>query len=176
MIFTVYFTDSQTIIQVYGSIFIYLTYNLLSSLMDQTKQETKRQLQYPFVRQITKMTRDISFEPKIISELTASDGYTSVIEKILIINQDDIRPAVIALKLGIQTEQVLKHPYTQEETTDYVIEYETIIHGEYIQAGETRILRLTDFPLEPNKFLMLQTEDSTQKVNCLVQQTIQVNS
>lgn len=138
--------------------------------------QTAKSLTYPFVKQITKITKDISFEPKIISELTAYEGYTSIIEKILVINQDDVRPVVVALKLGIQTEQIIKHPFTQEEITDYVIDYEVLLRGECIQAGETRTLRITDFPLESNKFLMLQTEDNTQSVDCLVQQIIQVNT
>lgn len=133
-------------------------------------------LQYPFVKQETIITNDISFDPKIITELTAYEGYTSIIEKIIVINQDDQRPAVVTLKLGIQTEQKLEHPETHEEITDYTITYEILLRGECIQPGETKILQITDFPQEYNKFLMLQTEDDTQIVNCCVLQTIQVNT
>ena len=133
-------------------------------------------LQYPFIKQITNITNDISFEPKMITELTAYEGYTSIIEKIIVINQDDQKPAVVTLKLGVQTEQKIEHPVSHEEITDYTITHEILLRGECIQPGETRILRITDFPQEYNKFLMLQTEDDTQIVNCCVQQTIQVNT
>lgn len=136
-------------------------------------------LSYPFIDPFLVKTFDISDDPKIITKLTAAEGYKSVIEKIYIKNTTEskiVANLIIAIQSDKKTTLTGLPDYLrgkEEEYIETVIDYYPLQESMLIEKKDTKQVNLLeDFILEPNEFLMLNTNDDAQIVDCFVSQVI----
>lgn len=134
---------------------------------------------FPFVKPVVVKTFDIANDPKIVTQLTAAQGQTSVIEQILLKNKNP-KEVVATLKLAIQEEKRIQITDPSvigmsgiTEYYDTEIKYQTLEEGIIVNKYSNYIIPNYDnFFIKPNEFLMIQTDNEEQSITCFVTQII----
>lgn len=135
----------------------------------ETNQSDNSRIIYPFVKFLTKTTKDITSDAQIITQLTAAENSDSLVEKITIYNPMS-NEAFISCYFCTQSDET-----PSGETPE--IAYRKLIQNFRIEPYKTTVIdTLQDTILAPNNFLMLETEDISQKVDVYVSQIVLNNS